>query len=98
MISGGKEVPKITTGLDLIHGAIIDQHFLRRNRISRLISAVKSNPELVGYGIDEKTAIIVSNGEYKVIGNSYVLRVRMNDGEIVMDSFENGEVIKDADN
>ena len=93
MIMGGDTIPKISTGFDLIHAAIVDQHFLRRNRISRLINAVKLNPELVGYGIDEKTAIVVSDGEYKVIGESYVLSVKMIDGEIMIDSFEDGEII-----
>jgi len=32
MIMGGKSQPKISTGLDLMPGAIIDQHFLKRNR------------------------------------------------------------------
>lgn len=98
MIGGGRgNEPKISTGLDLLPGAIIDQHFLKRNRISRLIAAVRTHPELIGFGIDEGTAIIVCDNEYKVVGNSYVLRVELIDGEIKIDAFEDGDIIPLAD-
>src|SRR5688572_27930205 len=32
MIAGGRDEPRMATGFDLIPGAIIDQHFLARNR------------------------------------------------------------------
>lgn len=93
MIGGGGNEPKIATGLDLLPGAIIDQHFLKRNRISRLIAAVRIHPELIGFGIDEGTAIVVCDNEYKIVGNSYVLRVELIDGEIQIDAFEDGDLI-----
>jgi cyanophycinase len=93
MIGGGGNEPKISTGLELLPGAIIDQHFLKRNRISRLIAAVRIHPELIGYGIDEGTAIVVCGNEYKIVGNSYVLRVEVIEGEIKIDAFEDGDII-----
>ncbi len=93
MIRGGGKEPKIMTGLDLLPGAIIDQHFLRRNRFSRLIAAVRLHPELIGFGIDEGTAIVVSENEYKVVGKSYVLRVELIEGKIKIDAFEDGDII-----
>jgi cyanophycinase len=36
---------KITSGLGLIDGVIIDTHFVRRGRIGRLFQAVVSNQE-----------------------------------------------------
>ncbi len=59
MIASGKSEPNIQTGLDLLPGAIIDQHFTQRNRQPRLRLAVKQHPECVGLGIDEGTALIV---------------------------------------
>ncbi len=59
MIAGGKDQPNIQTGLDLLPGAIIDQHFQERNRQPRLRLAVKEHPECVGLGIDEGTALVV---------------------------------------
>jgi cyanophycinase len=39
---------KITSGLGLIDGVIIDTHFVRRGRIGRLFQAVVSNPRILG--------------------------------------------------
>ena len=60
-------------GLGLIAEAIVDQHFVKRQRFSRLLSAVLDHPELVGIGIDEKTAILVQAGGFEVLGASNVL-------------------------
>jgi cyanophycinase len=62
-------------GLDLLHGTIVDQHFLKRQRFNRLLSAVLEHPELVGIGIDEKTAILVRGSHLDVLGDSGVLVV-----------------------
>lgn len=93
MISGGRMEPEITTGFALLPNAILDQHFLKRNRLTRLIAAVRSHPNLIGYGIDEGTAIVVAGDEYKVVGNSYVLRIQLADDKIKIDAFEQGETI-----
>ncbi len=61
MIASGKSEPDMQTGLDLLPGAIIDQHFSERNREPRLRLAVKQNPRCVGLGIDEGTALIVGD-------------------------------------
>lgn len=72
MIQSGNPVPKITTGFDLLPGAIIDQHFLYRNRFTRLQTAVREHPERIGVGIDEETAVVFQKGECHVLGDSYV--------------------------
>jgi Cyanophycinase and related exopeptidases len=61
-------------GFALIQGAIIDQHFLRRKRHNRLVSAVLEHPDLLGVGIDESTALLVRpDGEWNVLGASAVV-------------------------
>jgi cyanophycinase len=62
-----------TKGLGLLPGTIIDQHFLKRQRFNRLLSAVLDHPDLVGIGIDEKTAILVRGSHFDVLGESGVL-------------------------
>lgn len=62
-----------TEGLGLITNAIIDQHFLKRSRYNRLISAMVEFPNLTGIGIDESTAIIIHNNEIEVAGESEVI-------------------------
>jgi len=64
---------KLAPGMGLIKGVIIDQHFNQRGRISRLFAGVAQNPNIIGIGIDEDTAIVVdSNETFSVIGNGVV--------------------------
>lgn len=81
MIESGNPVPKISRGLNLIPDVIIDQHFLRRSRVNRLIEAVNLHPGHIGVGIDESTAVIVHGKHAKVLGESYVSVVTVNDGQ-----------------
>jgi len=60
-------------GLGLLPGSIVDQHFLKRQRFNRLLSAVLDHPDLVGIGIDERTAIVVDGSRLEVLGESAVL-------------------------
>ena len=80
MIAGGRggynprrNLVKLTGGLGLVQNCIIDQHFRERNRLFRLASAVSSNPEFIGLGIDEDTALIITNDRFcRVVGNNSV--------------------------
>lgn len=61
-------------GFGFIKTAVIDQHFVRRKRHNRLISLIGENPEILGVGIDESTAIIVNPDEtFDVIGDRSVV-------------------------
>lgn len=60
-------------GLGMLTKAIVDQHFVKRSRHNRLISAVLEFPALKGIGIDESTAILVHGKDAEVVGNSQVL-------------------------
>ncbi|MGH9817522.1 MAG: cyanophycinase, partial [Candidatus Acidiferrales bacterium] len=60
-------------GFGLLPHSAIDQHVLRRNRQFDLAPIVRAHPELLGIGIDEDTAIVLSGGQFEVIGQSYVI-------------------------
>ncbi len=60
-------------GLGFIKNVAIDQHLLRRNRHFDLLEITQARPELLGIGIDENTAIVVTGDEFEVIGQSYVV-------------------------
>ncbi|MGA2533395.1 MAG: cyanophycinase [Candidatus Aminicenantales bacterium] len=63
-----------TRGFGFVKAAVIDQHFVVRRRLNRLIATVIENPKLVGVGIDESTAVLVRpDGRYEVLGESQVL-------------------------
>lgn len=64
---------EVAQGFGLLPGAIVDQHFTRRSRHNRLVSAVLDYPLLVGVGIDEETALLVKpDGLWEVMGNGHV--------------------------
>jgi cyanophycinase len=65
---------KITTGLAFIKDVIIDSHFNKRGRFSRLAQAVAANPSAIGIGLGEDTGVIVRNGcEMEAIGSGAVV-------------------------
>lgn len=54
-------------------GILIDQHFLRRSRQNRLFSLVMAHPDHLGLGIDEATALVVTEGVATVVGERSVM-------------------------
>ncbi|MEO8448938.1 MAG: cyanophycinase [Gemmatimonadota bacterium] len=65
---------EVVAGLGFLPGAVVDQHFIRRERFNRLLSVVLEQPKLQGVGIDEGTALEVGpDGEWRVLGRSSVL-------------------------
>lgn len=77
MITSGRDNATLGRGFDLIPGAIIDQHFVRRNRMRRLQGALEQHPDMIGFGVDEGTSLIyqVQSGRFRVLGNSCVVAV-----------------------
>lgn len=68
-----KDNLELKDGLGLIENIIIDQHFVRRSRYNRLLTAVIEYPKITGVGIDEATAILVRGNNAEVVGNSQVV-------------------------
>jgi cyanophycinase len=65
---------KITTGLAFMPDVIIDSHFIKRGRFSRLAQAVASNPACTGIGLGEDTGVIVTGSNHlEVIGSGAVV-------------------------
>lgn len=70
MITGGSELARSGPGFGFLPGAVVDQHFLARNREARLVGLLAANAGLFGVGIDEGTAVIVRGKQMRVVGNS----------------------------
>ena len=75
MIARGKNPPVLSEGLDLLPGAIVDQHFLARERLPRLLQALEDRRGLFGLGVDEGTAVVVRGRDLRVFGRSAALLV-----------------------
>lgn len=74
----GHIVPKnieIIHGLGLLKNVIVDQHFVKRERLNRLIAVSIENPDYLCAGIDESTALLISGDSATVCGIGQVVLV-----------------------
>jgi cyanophycinase len=74
--SGGtprRRLVQMAQGLGFAPDLVIDQHFRRRDRMGRLITALSYNPEPLGVGVDEDTAAMIdADGVMTVLGSGAV--------------------------
>lgn len=89
MITGNAELEavlagktELVEGLDVWGDVIVDQHFIARRRFHRLLSATLDHPDKVGVGIDERTAVIVHDQRFEVMGESSVLVIDARQSEV----------------
>jgi cyanophycinase len=59
-------------GLGFLSGMVVDQHFAQRGRLGRLLAAILQQPSVLGFGIDEDTALIVEGEIIRVVGSGAV--------------------------
>ena len=59
-------------GFGFLPGVAIDQHFSQRDRFDDMTELRKTHPQLVGIGIDESTALIMSGTTMEVVGQNSV--------------------------
>jgi len=71
-----QRMTQLAAGLGLIHDVVIDQHFGQRNRYGRLLMLVAQSPGLLGIGVDEDTAAVVTERDshtmLRVVGRGVV--------------------------
>lgn len=67
---------EIAPALGFLPDVLIDQHFIKRQRLNRLIAASLENTEQLCVGIDEATAIVVDGDYATVVGLSQVVVLR----------------------
>jgi cyanophycinase len=67
---------RIGKGLDLIKNVLVDTHFIKRSRFTRLAHAVTLNTSCLGIGLEEDTALIISEGnEAECMGSGMVILI-----------------------
>ncbi len=71
-----QRMTQVAAGLGLVENCVIDQHFAQRNRYGRLLMIVSQSPQLLGMGVDEDTAAVISRTDgvetLRVIGRGSV--------------------------
>ncbi|MEH2356431.1 cyanophycinase [Nostoc sp.] len=85
------ETVEMGPGMGFLPGVVIDQHFSQRGRLGRLISALILEPAVLGFGIDENTAMVVTDNQIEVIGAGAVTIV--DESEATYNNM--GEILKD---
>jgi cyanophycinase len=58
-----QRMTQVAAGLGLVENCVIDQHFAQRNRYGRLLMIVSQSPQLLGMGVDEDTAAVITRTE-----------------------------------
>lgn len=71
-----RRLVQMAQGLGFTPDLIVDQHFRRRDRMGRLVTALSYNPEPLGVGVDEDTAALIDpDGVMTVLGSGAVMVV-----------------------
>ena len=69
-----KGAVQMTSGIGLLQKVVIDSHFIRRGRFSRLMATVTANPGIIGLGLGEDAGVIVRDGHLlEAIGNGLIV-------------------------
>lgn len=64
----------LAPGLGYWRDTVVDTHFNQRGRVSRLLTIFAHNPQVLGIGIDENTAIdLVPGDRFTVVGEGAVM-------------------------
>lgn len=64
----------LAPGLGIWRDTVVDTHFNQRGRVSRLMTVFAHNPQVLGIGIDEDTAVEVELGvKFTVLGRNAVM-------------------------
>jgi cyanophycinase len=78
LIRGGENSNQVVVdheraeGFGFLKGVALDQHLLARGRENDLIEVLRDHPELLGIGLDESTALVVTGDVGAVIGSGRV--------------------------
>lgn len=63
-------------------GLFVDQHFLRRGRLARMIVAMQTHRIPIGIGVDEDCAAVIQGGQIEVVGSSGAVVVDLTDAQV----------------
>ncbi|MCD6007785.1 cyanophycinase [Halomonas sp. IOP_31] len=75
-----KGAVNMTSGLGLVEGLIIDSHFLKRGRFTRLMEVGAANPQQLGVGLSEDAGVVIHpHGVLEAIGPGHVIIIDSRD-------------------
>lgn len=81
-------------GLGMLDAVVLDQHFIKRYRLNRLLSVMTASKEALGVGVDEDTALsVIDNKTAEVVGPGDVVIVDNQErpGRLTLDVLKPGD-------
>ena len=66
---------RLGSGLGFFEWGVVDQHFLARGRIGRLVAAAQASGHSLAFGVDENTALLVQGEHGEVVGETGVILI-----------------------
>jgi cyanophycinase len=78
---------RLGSGLGFFRWGLVDQHFLQRGRIGRLLMAAKELGEPLAFGVDENSALLVDGDRATVVGETGVLFVDLRKARFDVDDY-----------
>ncbi|MFO0756901.1 MAG: cyanophycinase [Byssovorax sp.] len=73
-------------GLGFFPHGIVDQHFLKRGRLGRLLVAMHASGHRRGFGIDENTGMVIEGRTLRVVGERGMLLLELGPESIAGDA------------
>lgn len=78
---GARDGNEIAPGLGFVGpNLFVDQHFLKRGRLGRMLPVMHQKKYRLGLGVDENSGVIVQNEELEIIGSNGALVVDLGEG------------------
>lgn len=91
---------QVKPGLGLVRGAVVDQHFIVRARLGRLLCAMTASSEYLGLGIDEDSAMAIAGNRFvEVLGSGKLVLADsgVNPGRFTVDTMSGGQIFDMAE-
>ncbi|MDL2354276.1 MAG: cyanophycinase [Pseudomonadota bacterium] len=80
LLREGKEIER---GLGFVGDDLfIDQHFLKRGRIGRMLAAMLAKGYKIGVGVDENTAAVIRGTDIEIVGATGALLIDLHDATV----------------
>ena len=70
-------------GLGFFDWGMVDQHFIMRGRVGRLLVAMHACGYQFGYGVDENTGMFVQDGRMEILGETGVVVLDMRKATVI---------------
>jgi cyanophycinase len=72
-------------GLGFFPWGMVDQHFIRRGRIGRLLVAMQTTGTTFGFGVDENTGMFIDKGLARIIGETGIILADLSQAHVSPD-------------